>query len=242
MPKLWTETVAAHRQGVRDAILNATAQLAATHGIRAVTMSQIAEDAGIGRATLYKYYPDIEAILLAWHAREIEAHLESLAVIASEPRPAIERLRCVLEAFALIVQSSRRHDPALGAFLHREGQLSGPHAHLRMLIQSLLAEAHAAGEIRSDAGPEELATYCLHSIGAAGSLETKASLDRLLAMIVDGLRGPSLNGKGVRLRRPAPRLRRSASTQTSRTAAQRSSPPACKTQPPGSPAPTSHRR
>ena len=190
MPKLWTETVAAHRQGVRDAILNAAALLAASHGVRAITMSQIAEDAGIGRATLYKYYPDIEAILLAWHGREIEAHLESLATIAAGPHPAIERLRRVLESFALIIQSSRQHDPELGAFLHREGELAGPHEHLRELTQSLLAEALTAGEIRADARPDELARFCLHAIGAANSFATKAPLDRLLAVVLDGLRGP----------------------------------------------------
>lgn len=34
-----------------------------------MTMSRIAEEIGIGRATLYKYFPDVEAILLAWHER-----------------------------------------------------------------------------------------------------------------------------------------------------------------------------
>ncbi len=38
-------------------------------------MLQIAEEAGIGRATPYKYFSDAEAILLAWHERQISAHL-----------------------------------------------------------------------------------------------------------------------------------------------------------------------
>ena len=38
-------------------------------------MSQIAEQTGIGRATLYKYFPDVEAILLAWHERQVTGHL-----------------------------------------------------------------------------------------------------------------------------------------------------------------------
>jgi AcrR family transcriptional regulator len=42
---------------VRDVIVETTAALVAEHGLRAVTMSQIAEDTGIGRATLYKYFP-----------------------------------------------------------------------------------------------------------------------------------------------------------------------------------------
>ena len=52
MPKLWSETIDAHRREVRDAILDTTAALVAEHGLRAVTMSQIAGQTGIGRATL----------------------------------------------------------------------------------------------------------------------------------------------------------------------------------------------
>jgi AcrR family transcriptional regulator len=38
-------------------------------------MSDIAEATGIGRATLYKYFLDLETILSAWHQRQVEAHL-----------------------------------------------------------------------------------------------------------------------------------------------------------------------
>ena len=67
IPKLWHQTIQAHRREVRDAILDTTAALVAQHGLRAVTMSQIAEEAGIGRATLYKYFSGVEPILIAWH-------------------------------------------------------------------------------------------------------------------------------------------------------------------------------
>ncbi|TIL19051.1 MAG: helix-turn-helix transcriptional regulator, partial [Mesorhizobium sp.] len=55
MPKLWNETIDAHRRAVRDATLDTTAALVAEHGLLSVTMSKIAEETGIGRATLYKY-------------------------------------------------------------------------------------------------------------------------------------------------------------------------------------------
>src|SRR5574341_922652 len=55
VPRLWTETIEAHRHAVHEALLDTTAALVAQHGLHAVTMSQIADAAGIGRATLYKY-------------------------------------------------------------------------------------------------------------------------------------------------------------------------------------------
>ena len=75
MPKLWNETIETHRDAVRGAILDATAGLFADQGASGVTMSGIAQAAGIGRATLYKYFPDVESIKLAWHERQIHAHL-----------------------------------------------------------------------------------------------------------------------------------------------------------------------
>src|ERR1051325_5207689 len=78
MPKIWSETIEAHRDAVREATINATAALVAEHGLTGVTMSQIAKDTGIGRATLYKYFPDVESILRAWHERQIDQHLTAL--------------------------------------------------------------------------------------------------------------------------------------------------------------------
>jgi AcrR family transcriptional regulator len=102
MPRLWNDTIETHRREVRDAILDITAALVAKHGLRSVTMSQIAEDTGIGRATLYKYFPGVEEILLAWHQRQIAGHLEYLSGIRDQVSDSGERLEAVLEAYALI--------------------------------------------------------------------------------------------------------------------------------------------
>ena len=103
VPKLWNDTIEAHRREVRDAILDATAALVTGHGLTAVTMSQIAEDTGIGRATLYKYFPDVEAILVAWHERHVSGHLEHLSQLATQTGSTRQRLGAVLEAYALIM-------------------------------------------------------------------------------------------------------------------------------------------
>src|SRR6266571_497687 len=84
VPKLWNETIEEHRRAVREATLDTTAALVEEHGLRSVTMSRIAEETGIGRATLYKYFPDVDAILLAWHERQIAHHLQLLADVRDQ--------------------------------------------------------------------------------------------------------------------------------------------------------------
>ncbi|MGH9244284.1 MAG: TetR/AcrR family transcriptional regulator [Acidimicrobiales bacterium] len=118
MPKLWTETIEAHRRAVRDATLDTTAALVGEHGLASVTMSQIAEETGIGRATLYKYFSDVEAILVAWHDRQLTGHLERLAEVRDRAGDAGERLEAVLEAYALMTYE-RPHGTELAALVHR---------------------------------------------------------------------------------------------------------------------------
>jgi AcrR family transcriptional regulator len=189
MPKLWTETVESHRREVRDAILESTATLVARHGLLSVTMSQIAEGAGIGRATLYKYFSDVEAILRAWHERQITAHLEHLAEVRNRPGTPRERLEAVLEAYALISHEAHgHHDRELAAFLHRDKRVPRAQRQLHRLIRDLLAEGAATGELRGDIPPEELASYCLHAVAAAGGLRSRVAIQRLVGVILTGLR------------------------------------------------------
>jgi AcrR family transcriptional regulator len=189
VPRLWSDTIEAHRRAVRDATLDTTAALVAEHGLRSVTMSQIAEETGIGRATLYKYFPDVEAILLAWHERQITGHLEHLAVVRQQAASPGRRLEAVLEAYAVISHESARHsDSELAAFLHRHEQVARAREQLRDVIRDLLTEAAETGHVRNDVGPDELASYCLHALTAASSLPSKAAVRRLVTVTLAGLR------------------------------------------------------
>jgi AcrR family transcriptional regulator len=191
VPKLWTETIEAHRREVREAILDTTWELVAEHGLLAVTMSQIAEQVGIGRATLYKYFPDVEAILLACHDRHVTGHLEHLAELRDQAGNAGERLEAVLEAYALISHYREHHGTEeLGALLHRGEHVDRAQQQLLDLIRDLLTEVAATGDLRDDVPPEELARYCLHALSAASSLPSEAAVRRLVTVTLAGLRPP----------------------------------------------------
>ena len=185
----WTGWGTNTRRAVRDAVLDTTAALVAEEGLRSVTMSQIAEVTGIGRATLYKYFPDVEAILLAWHERQIAGHLEQLAEVRDQAGDAGERLEAVLEAYALISRESRgHHDTELAAFLHGDRHVAGAQQQVREMIRDLLTEGAETGDLRDDVPADELATYCLHALKAASSLPSKAAVRRLVTVTLAGLR------------------------------------------------------
>jgi AcrR family transcriptional regulator len=202
VPKLWTETIETHRREVHTAILEKTAALVAEHGLASVTMSQIAEATGIGRATLYKYFPDIEAILVAWHERHVSGHIERLAEVRDRATGAGERIEAVLEAYALIShERAHGHDRSpehqrlhehrgseIDALVHREEHVGRVQRRLNDFFRDLLAAGVKTGDVRKDVAPEELARYCIHALEAAGGLPSKTAVRRLVAVTLSGVR------------------------------------------------------
>lgn len=191
VPKLWDETIAAHRHQVRDAILDTTAALVFEHGLRSVTMARIAEQTGIGRATLYKYFSDVDAILHAWHHRQITTHLAQLTEVRDKAGDPVERLDVVLRTYAHIAHQTRHsHDTEIGRFLHRDERLADAQRQLHDLVTGLVADAVHAGDLRADMPPAELASYCLHALNAAAGLPSEAAVGRLVTITLAGLQPP----------------------------------------------------
>jgi len=191
MPKLWTETIEEHRRAVHEATLDAFAALIGEHGLASVTMSQLAASAGIGRATLYKYFPDIESVLVAWHERQIARHLHLLEQARDAADGPAAQLEAVLSAFALIQQ--HHHDTNLpAALLHRGGHVTQARQQLHTLVTDLIGACAGTGEIRPDIPASELASYCLHALGAASSLPSQAAVRRLVAVTLAGLKSAQL--------------------------------------------------
>ena len=186
VPRLWTDTIEAHRRDVRDAILDATAALVVERGLLSVTMSEIASSTGIGRATLYKYFPDVASVLVAWHERHVAAHLEELASICDRAGPPGERLAAMLESYAFI--SQQHHGSEVALLLHRGDHVSNAHQQVTTLVRDIVREGADFGVFRTDVAADELAAYCVHAMAAAAQLRSKAAVRRLVSVTIAGLR------------------------------------------------------
>lgn len=183
MPKLWNDTIEAHRSAVASAVMDKTAELAAREGLHTLTMARIAQEAGIGRATLYKYFPDVEGILSAWHKRQISTHLEGLERIRKQAATPLQALEAVLIAYG---ESTRHgHDHAFGSLLHAMPHVREAHGHLEEFVADMIAEATRDGNLSGDVPPGERARYALAAV--AGGAPNKPALVRLVGMILRGL-------------------------------------------------------
>lgn len=191
MPRNWTDTVDAHRVEVRSAILNSAWELVGADGLFAVTMSRIAEASGISRATLYKYFPNVESILTAYHLQHVEAHVGHLQALADEPGQPLERLNALATAWMEICRRRFEHGSGdLSSLLHREPAVAQAEERVRELFRSVLDRARTSRDIRADIPVADLADYCIRALAAASSTASAATRATLVEMTISGLLSP----------------------------------------------------
>lgn len=82
----------ARSRATYDSILEALAQVLARDGAQGLTTNRVAERAGVSIGTLYQYFPDKAAIVLAAARRELAA-----PGFLSQPKALMEALVAILE-------------------------------------------------------------------------------------------------------------------------------------------------
>jgi TetR/AcrR family fatty acid metabolism transcriptional regulator len=96
----------------RQRILDAAKRRFGRFGLRATTMQDIAQEAGVAVGTIYQFFADKDALMLAWvdeHKDLIRSHLES---ILSRPIPSDVKLREFLKVRFHTVRAMRE-EPAI---------------------------------------------------------------------------------------------------------------------------------
>jgi AcrR family transcriptional regulator len=131
------------QQRVATAILEAAASALAASGDRA-SMSDVAAAAGVGRATVYRYFPNRQALIdeladLAVNAageRLASSRIDEIAVADGVTR-AVRALVDVGDLFIVLARERLRPQPGF------ERQVSGP-------LRRLLERGQGTGEVRDD--------------------------------------------------------------------------------------------
>jgi AcrR family transcriptional regulator len=97
------------REEVREAILDATDHLLARYGYRKMTVDDIAQEAGIGKGTIYLHFASKEEVTLSHVDRIVERLTERLWAIARSDADVAIRLRLMLVARVLFRFDSVQH-------------------------------------------------------------------------------------------------------------------------------------
>ncbi len=139
-----------------------------------VVLDEVARRAGLGRATVYRHFPDRTALALAVAAH----HLAALKNRARGPEPFRELLRTVLA-----MQARRRPLVRLFRELPERSRRQYTQA-LVSLLRPAFEEAQRAGSVRADLEPADLALlFEMHE----AALVAAEPAERLVRVFLDGL-------------------------------------------------------
>ncbi len=81
------------KEKTKQLILDAAQKHFAHYGFSKVTMDEIADQVGLGKASLYYYFPTKEKLFESVVAREKQEFIDSMTLIAGEKIPAPDKLR-----------------------------------------------------------------------------------------------------------------------------------------------------
>jgi AcrR family transcriptional regulator len=97
------------REEVRESILDATDRLLARYGYKKMTVDDLAQEAGIGKGTVYLHFSSKEEVALSHVDRIVERLKERLRALARADAPPDERLRQMLIERVLFRFDSVQH-------------------------------------------------------------------------------------------------------------------------------------
>jgi AcrR family transcriptional regulator len=195
----WSATIAEHKHHQLLHIGRVAADLVTRDGLTAVSMSTLARTAGISRATLYNYVPDVPtAIRLYLTAQSDAFRTHVAAAVAEETGPEAQLRRYVREQVAYVAGADHRAAVALaeaGAALTGPNCAPGPRHQVPPVLQRILGDGAAAGVFTpAGVGVQALLVtrllYCAHELLHQHQLSQPAAADAITSLILDGIRPP----------------------------------------------------
>jgi AcrR family transcriptional regulator len=149
-----------------NALLDAALRSVVDVGVRRTTMTDVSRLAGVSRMTMYRYFPDIAAVLKELMTREFSALIVEIGEEVAALPTARQRL---VESAVTCVERLPRH-PLFRRVLDVDPDLILPYVINRLgstqrsaiaVFDRLLTEGRIDGSIGVGDGGQDLVTYCL---------------------------------------------------------------------------------
>lgn len=169
----------------RERIIEAAVEVFSRDG--GASLSAVGKRAGVGQGTLYRHFPDREALVWAVYEREVD-DLVARADELRETVPPLRALREWMSHLARFAQTKAGLGAAINEPIVRETKAARP-GYIRIVqaIEGLLAAGRAAGDVRADVTVEDLLSLIagLWQIGPGAAGEVRAQ--RLLDLVVNAI-------------------------------------------------------
>lgn len=186
MSDLTTRPLRADARRNRERLLQAAAELFAEQGPDA-SLEAVAVRAGVGIGTLYRNFPNRDALVEAAYRSEVE-HLCDAAGELLERLPPDAALAAWMDRFVSYAVAKRGMASALQAANAKTSLYSETRADIVGAIARLLEAGVQAGTLRADVEAEDV-LRAMGAIWSCGDGEAwRGQAETLIRIIVDGLR------------------------------------------------------
>jgi len=172
----------------RRRILDAARDVFADRGF-AATLDDVAHAAGLGVGTVYRRFPDKDALVEALFEERITGLVE-LAEQAASAEDAWDGLAGFLEAASRLMATDRGLRQAVMSPHHGRAGVAVARSQLAPRVDGLLRRAHESGQLRPDVAASDVVTT-LEAVQVAAEIGGTAHPEhwhRLFAVLLDGLR------------------------------------------------------
>ncbi len=150
-------------------------------------MEEVAEKAGVAVGTLYRHFPNKEALLEALIAQRLGQVIEVARDVLQrdvEPWEAFSSVMKRLTGMAYEDRAFAHVVPLLGD----EGEVGEAKRRVGTLLEELVHKAQEAGKMRQDVGAEDLPPLFMGMVLATPHGFSPARQERYVQIILDGLR------------------------------------------------------
>lgn len=198
MSTQWNDALKAHKERYRDQIIDAAIALVAEEGVTKASMAGLAQRAGIGRATVYKYFPDVESALLAHVEREVDECAEHISKACAEKTTVPDRMQAYVRAMLEHFAGSRHRlgwatldqaDLSSAAFASVREHITKLH----VALAELMTEGIEQGVLRSDLDPDLHSRLIVKLLGSMrddllpGRMSAQEAADVVWSLLTQGV-------------------------------------------------------
>ena len=173
----------------RDQLLAVATRVFASAGTEP-SMRAIAREAGVGIATLYRHFPTKEALVDAVYQSQV-VRLTTGARELLDQLPPAEAMRRWMDLFGDWIATKNGMLDTMLAMIEA-GEIAHGQTRVELLeaITTILEAGRAVDELRPDVTAEDIAANLIGIFTVAPKPEREALADRLLNLLMDGLRPP----------------------------------------------------
>ncbi len=171
----------------RELLLSAAAKLFAAHGVD-YPLEDIAHEAGVGIATLYRNFPTRSALIEAVYRREVALLCDSVDTLLATQSP-IDALDAWMHNFVAYVTAKRGMSVALRQMMDEEPELfNQTRQNIYAAAGRVLDAAVASGAVRPVLSADDLVRAMSSICGTVDASDHMDRATRLMEVLLDGMR------------------------------------------------------